>query len=86
MDSELTKLIVARNGTEEQPAAQSRDNDISHFITSVSKEPIYTRGRFGDVFTGIHKVVGKIALKRIRVGDTCTEEEAFRVRSMAADP
>ncbi|KAG9044119.1 hypothetical protein FS837_008755 [Tulasnella sp. UAMH 9824] len=35
----------AQKGTEEKSATQSRDDDIGNFITSVSKEPIYTTRR-----------------------------------------
>lgn len=59
-------------------AAPSRNDDISHFISNVSEQAAFISGRFGDIFTAVHKEVGKIALKRLRVGDTDKEKGALR--------
>lgn len=64
-------------------AAPSRNDDISHFISNVSEQAAFISGRFGDIFTAVHKEVGKIALKRLRVGDTDKEKGALRVRVTA---
>ncbi|KAG8928642.1 hypothetical protein FRC01_005636, partial [Tulasnella sp. 417] len=68
----------AQQGTEERDPTPPLDDDLGPFISDISMQPICTTGRLGDLFTGIHKVVGKIALKRIRVGDTQAEAEALR--------
>lgn len=67
----------AQKGIGERAGSPPRNDDIGNFITGVSQEPISISGRFGDVFTAIHKMVGKIALKRLRVGDTNKDNEAL---------
>lgn len=78
------KAQKAQKGIGERAGSPPRNDDIGNFITGVSQEPISISGRFGDVFTAIHKMVGKIALKRLRVGDTNKDNEALHVRFMGA--
>ncbi|KAG8927672.1 hypothetical protein FRC01_007096 [Tulasnella sp. 417] len=75
---EQTEADQAQQGTEERDATPPVDDDLGPFISDVAMQPICTTGRLGDLFIGSHKVVGKIALKRIRVGDTQAEAEALR--------
>lgn len=58
----------------------SSDSDSNAYITSVSPQPICINGRFGDVFWGIHKTKGEMALKRLRIGGTSIDGEVIRVR------
>ncbi|KIO19688.1 hypothetical protein M407DRAFT_222321 [Tulasnella calospora MUT 4182] len=74
----LTLAHQAPSGAEEQAVIPLSDDDISRFITSVSPQAICISGRFGDVFRGIHKTIGEVALKRLRIGGAAVDEQAIR--------
>ncbi|KIO27224.1 hypothetical protein M407DRAFT_73464 [Tulasnella calospora MUT 4182] len=48
-------------------------------------QPICINGRFGDVFRGIHKTKGEVALKRLRIGGAGMDEEVIRRFEREAD-
>lgn len=73
-------LILANNQALTGTAMQSPDDDISRFIDSVSPQAICINGRFGDVFKGTHKIIGEVALKRLRIGGAALDEQVIRVR------
>lgn len=56
-------------------------DDIGHLVTITSSTAIFVTGRFGDIFEGKHEIVGKVALKRPRVGGSSEEKDAIRVSS-----
>ncbi|KAG9044122.1 hypothetical protein FS837_008758, partial [Tulasnella sp. UAMH 9824] len=62
----------------DRPTTPSRDDDLSTLITNISEVPFCITGGYGDIFKGIHKMVGKVAMKRIRIGDTIDEKWALR--------
>ncbi|KAG8918257.1 hypothetical protein FRC01_001958, partial [Tulasnella sp. 417] len=61
------------------PDVRSLDDDISHSITQVSLQPICINGRFGDVFKGIHKTMGDVALKRLRIAGAAVDDQVIRL-------
>ncbi|KAG8909379.1 hypothetical protein FRC01_006979 [Tulasnella sp. 417] len=75
--------VEAHSGAQDQPPPP--DDDISYFITSVSAEPICVNGRFGDVFKGVHRTEGEVALKRLRIGGPGTDEQIIRRFEREAD-
>ncbi|KAG8928200.1 hypothetical protein FRC01_006323 [Tulasnella sp. 417] len=66
-----------------QPTATSStadaDADIGQFITKIDPDPFAINGHFGDVFKGVHRTMGVVALKRLRVGGTGNEDRAIRL-------
>ncbi|KAG8903262.1 hypothetical protein FRC01_009260, partial [Tulasnella sp. 417] len=75
----------AHNEIEGGAAIISAEDDIGRLITSISPQPICINGRFGDVFRGVHKTVGEVALKRLRVGGTGTDDQVIRRFEREAD-
>ncbi|KAG8978982.1 hypothetical protein FRC05_009192 [Tulasnella sp. 425] len=53
--------------------------DIGTQVTQISPMPVKVNGHFCDVFTGTHSIVGKVALKRPRIG--ADNMDAIRVRT-----
>ncbi|KAG8917784.1 hypothetical protein FRC01_002211 [Tulasnella sp. 417] len=53
------KVDQVQKGIEEGTVTSPLDGDVSDLITHVSERAICTNGRFGDIFTGIHKEKGK---------------------------
>ncbi|KAG9035057.1 hypothetical protein FS837_002042 [Tulasnella sp. UAMH 9824] len=81
----LTDADQAPSEIKDQASISSHDDDISHFIISVSSQPICINGRFGDVFKGTHKTVGEVALKRLRIGGSALGEQVIRRFEREAD-
>ncbi|KAG8916391.1 hypothetical protein FRC01_003184, partial [Tulasnella sp. 417] len=75
----------APSGAKEQAGIPCHDDDVSHFITSVSSQAICINGRFGDVFKGTHKTMGTVALKRLRIGGATLDEQVIRRFEREAD-
>ncbi|KAG8898475.1 hypothetical protein FRC01_010897, partial [Tulasnella sp. 417] len=75
----------AHNEIEGGAAIISAEDDIGRLITSISPQPICINGRFGDVFRGVHKTVGEVALKRLRIGGTGTDDQVIRRFEREAD-
>ncbi|KAG8948625.1 hypothetical protein FRC04_009389 [Tulasnella sp. 424] len=53
-------------------------SDIGPLIYGISLNPVSTSGKFGDVFEGRHKEVGRVALKRPRLDDSDNREDIIR--------
>ncbi|KAG8915103.1 hypothetical protein FRC00_007880 [Tulasnella sp. 408] len=53
-------------------------DDIGHLITITSSTAVFVTGRFGDIFEGKHETVGKVALKRPRIGGSSEEKDVIR--------
>ncbi|KAG8953515.1 hypothetical protein FRC04_002357 [Tulasnella sp. 424] len=58
-----------------QAETSSPTDDIGLYVTIKSLDPICTIGHFGDILEGVHKTVGKVALKRPRMGTTDDDEK-----------
>lgn len=56
-------------------------DDIGHLVTITSSTAVFVTGRFGDIFEGNHEIVGKVALKRPRMGASSKEKDEIRVSS-----
>lgn len=56
--------------------------DIAHFITLTDDIPFNVTGHFCDVFIGTHSELGKVALKRPRVGTKKSTQDSVRVSSL----
>ncbi|KAG8906786.1 hypothetical protein FRC01_007896 [Tulasnella sp. 417] len=54
------------------------DGDIGQFITGMDRDPFAVNGHFGDVFKGVHRTMGVVALKRLRVGAAGNENRVIR--------
>ncbi|KAG8959508.1 hypothetical protein FRC05_007721 [Tulasnella sp. 425] len=52
--------------------------DVSTQITWISPTPVKVNGHFCDVFAGTHSRVGKVALKKPRIGAAGNNEEVMR--------
>ncbi|KAG8922847.1 hypothetical protein FRC00_006954, partial [Tulasnella sp. 408] len=52
--------------------------DIGPAITQISSDPVKINGRFCDVFEGVHKEAGKVALKRPRIDSRGYDEAILR--------
>lgn len=54
-------------------------DDIGLRITWISPMPVKVNGNFCDVFEGMHVEVGKVALKRPRIGSAGYDDMVVRV-------
>ncbi|KIO21236.1 hypothetical protein M407DRAFT_29160 [Tulasnella calospora MUT 4182] len=70
---------------EERAVTPSQDGDVGQLIIGISQQAICINGGFGDVFKGIHKNVGEVALKRLRIGGTGNEDLVIRRFQREAD-
>ncbi|KAG8953514.1 hypothetical protein FRC04_002356 [Tulasnella sp. 424] len=76
------KTSSINGGEDQEPVDQegttSPDDDIGHLVTITSLEAVFVNGRFSDIFEGIHKTMGRVALKRPRIGGTGDEKDIIR--------
>lgn len=67
------------NGSDGSNPPTASDDDIGHLITTISNQAICTNGGFGDIFKGVHRTMGEVALKRLKLGGTDNAEQLVRV-------
>lgn len=72
----------SRNSSEQAKQAETPPptEDIGHLITFTSLEPVFTIGHFGDIFEGTHQTMGKVALKRPRIGSSDLDNQKHTIR------